>query len=102
MHKIKQAEKRANINTGGNGTGENGFEISYNPAAGEITVAYRGLQFQQVEILVSDVVGRVLLQDDLLMTNGQQKTFNLDNSPLIFIVTVKHKDGIFSIYYVRF
>lgn len=102
VHKIKQAEKRANINTGGNGTGENGFEISYNPAAGEITVAYRGLQFQQVEILVSDVVGRVLLQDDLLMTNGQQKTFNLDNSPLIFIVTVKHKDGIFSEKYVRF
>ena len=55
-----------------------------------------------MEILVSDVVGRVLLQDDLLMTNGQQKTFNLDNSPLIFIVTVKHKDGIFSEKYVRF
>ena len=102
VHKIKQAEKRANINTGGNGTGENGFEISYNPAAGEITVAYTGLQFQQVEILVSDVVGRVLLRDDLLMTNGQQKTFNLDNSPLIFIVTVKHKDGIFSEKYLRF
>ncbi|MCB0598195.1 MAG: hypothetical protein H6557_01915 [Lewinellaceae bacterium] len=64
FHKIKQTEVREGITTGP-GVTHNGFEINYNPATEEITIRYAGLQFQQVELLVSDVMGRVMIRKKL-------------------------------------
>ncbi len=101
FHKIKQTEVREGITTGP-GVTDNGFEINYNPATEEITIRYAGLQFQQVELLVSDVMGRVMIREKFLMTNGQAKVIGLDSPGSLFGVGLKHKDGVLAKKFVGF
>jgi hypothetical protein len=101
FHSIKQTEVREGITTGP-GVTDNGFEINYDPATEEITIRYAGLQFQQVELLVSDVMGRVMIREKFLMTNGQEKVIGLDSPGSLFIVGLKHKDGVLAKKFVGF
>ena len=98
---IKQKEEKAEI-ISGPGITENDFKIAFNQTTKEITLGYEGQQFQQVKLLVSDLMGRVIIHDEFLMTNGQEKIIALGKVHQLFFVSVKNKDGVFTRKFVMF